>query len=66
MVTREDVRRLIEERGAQVVDVLPAGEFSEEHLAGAISLPLEDLNAETAGQRLHSDRPVITYCHDYL
>ena len=66
VVTREEVRRLVEHRRAQIVDVLPAAEFAEEHLAGAISLPLKELNARTAAERLDRERPVVTYCHDYL
>jgi len=62
-VDRNDVQRLLSE-GAQLVDVLPADEFAEEHLPGAISLPLKQLNAETAKQ-LDRRRPVIVYCHDY-
>ena len=62
-VDRNDVQRLVAQ-GAQLVDVLPADEFAEEHLPGAISLPLKQLNAETAKQ-LDRQRPVIVYCHDY-
>ena len=62
-VDRKDVQRLLSE-GAQLVDVLPADEFAEEHLPGAISLPLKQLNAETARQ-LDRQRPAIVYCHDY-
>ena len=50
--------------GAQLVDVLPAEEYAAEHIAGAISLPLKELNRETAG-RLDPRRPVIVYCWDY-
>ena len=62
-VDRNDVQRLVAQ-GAQLVDVLPADEFAEEHLPGAISLPLKQLDAETAKQ-LDRQRPVIVYCHDY-
>jgi rhodanese-related sulfurtransferase len=62
-VDRNDVQRLVAQ-GAQLVDVLPADEFAEEHLPGAISLPLKQLNAETARQ-LDRQRPAIVYCHDY-
>ena len=62
-VARNDVQRLVTQ-GAQVVDVLPADEFAEERLPGAIGLPLKQLNAETAKQ-LDRQRPVIVYCHDY-
>lgn len=62
-VDRHDVQRLIG-RGAQVVDVLPAPEYREEHLAGAINIPLKTLTAETVKQ-LDRTRPVIVYCWDY-
>jgi rhodanese-related sulfurtransferase len=62
-VHRDQVRTLIDE-GAQVVEVLPAEEYREAHLSGAISIPLQELDAETS-RRLRRDRPVVTYCHDY-
>ncbi len=50
--------------GAQLVEVLPQPEFEEEHLPGAINIPLKTLDAETT-RRLERERPVIVYCHDY-
>jgi rhodanese-related sulfurtransferase len=50
--------------GGQLVEVLPREEYEEEHLPGAINVPLKELNRETA-QRLERSRPVIVYCHDY-
>jgi rhodanese-related sulfurtransferase len=44
--------------------VLPPQEFEDEHLPGAINIPLKTLDAATAGQ-LDRDRPVIVYCWDY-
>ena len=41
-VDRDEVRRLAEQ-GAQLVEVLPAGEYAEDHLPGAINLPLRKL-----------------------
>jgi rhodanese-related sulfurtransferase len=63
-VTRDEVRRLVE-AGAQLVEVLPRQEFDEEHLPGAISLPLKSLTAE-ASAALDKSRPVIVYCWDGL
>jgi rhodanese-related sulfurtransferase len=60
--TREDVRRLVRE-GAQLVEVLPAAEYEDEHLPGAINLPLKELG-QLAADRLDRSRPVIVYCHD--
>jgi rhodanese-related sulfurtransferase len=62
-IHRNDVQRLLEE-DAQLVDVLPAEEYEAEHIAGAISLPLKELNPETTA-RLDPNRPVIVYCYDY-
>jgi rhodanese-related sulfurtransferase len=60
---RDEVRRLVEE-GAQLVDVLPRHEYEDEHLPGAINIPLKELDRETT-TRLRRDAPVVVYCHDY-
>ena len=62
--SRDDVRRLIGE-GAQLVEVLPRGEYEEAHLPGAINIPLKELDRETTAG-LDRDAPVIVYCYDYL
>ena len=62
-IDRERVSELVR-AGAQLVEVLPAEEYDEEHLPGALNLPLKDLDATTAS-RLDADRPVITYCNDF-
>jgi phage shock protein E len=60
-VTRDEVRRFIEE-GAQIVEVLPREEYEEEHLPGAINLPLRRI--ENARSDLDPNRPVVVYCWD--
>jgi rhodanese-related sulfurtransferase len=62
-VTRDEVGPLVEQEGATLVEVLPRAEFDEEHLPGAISLPLKQLTRETAA-RLPRDKPIVTYCYD--
>ncbi len=62
-IDRDEVQRLLAE-GAQLVEVLARPEFEEEHLPGAINIPLKTLDAETS-RRLARERPVIVYCHDY-
>ena len=62
-IGRDEVRRLLTE-GAQLVEVLPRPEYEEEHLAGAINIPLRELNRKSAG-RLDRARPVIVYCNDF-
>lgn len=49
--------------GAQLVEVLSAHEYAEDHLPGAISIPLSEVNRDTAAT-LDPDRPVIVYCWD--
>jgi rhodanese-related sulfurtransferase len=63
-IDRNEVQRLVAEKNAQLVEVLPRPEYEQEHLPGAINIPLKELNRETAMQ-LDRSRPVIVYCHDY-
>ena len=63
-VHRDDVRRLMAQ-GAQLVEGLPAAEYEDEHLPGAISIPLKTLGPETIAG-LDRARPVIVYCWDGL
>ena len=51
--------------GAQLVEVLPAKEYAQAHLPGAINLPLGDLHEQDAAA-LDRSRPVIVYCWDPL
>ena len=48
--------------GAQLVEVLPAKEYAEDHLPGAVNHPLRQLDNE-AGE-IDRQRPVIVYCWD--
>ena len=61
-VSRQEVQDLMA-RGAQVVDVLPAEEYQEDHLPGAISLSLRRIETE-AKTALDPGRPVVVYCWD--
>jgi len=61
-VDRDRVRRLMEQ-GAQIVDVLPAREYGEDHLPGAINLPLRKIETDAA-RALDPSRPVVVYCAD--
>ena len=59
-----ELQRLIEQ-GAQLVEVLPPDEYADEHLPGAINIPLKQLDANSSGV-LARDRPVVVYCWDSL
>jgi rhodanese-related sulfurtransferase len=51
--------------GAQLVEVLPAEEYAELHLPGAVNIPLKTLDAETTAQ-LDRRKSVVVYCWDGL
>src|SRR5689334_4183470 len=61
---RATVERLVAQ-GAQLVEVLPRDEYDEEHLPGAVHVPLKQMN-EDAVMVLDRERPVIVYCWDAL
>ena len=62
VIDRETVRRLMQQ-GAQIVDVLPAKEYGEDHLPGAINLPLRKIETESC-RGLDRVRPIVVYCAD--
>jgi rhodanese-related sulfurtransferase len=61
-IGRDEVRALVE-RGAQLVEVLPGEEFRDEHLPGAVNIPIRKIDEE-GPKRLDRDRPVVVYCYD--
>lgn len=65
IVDRDEAQRLVG-AGAQLVEVLPEHEYAEEHLPGALHLPLKRLDAGTGRALLDASRPVVVYCWDAL
>jgi rhodanese-related sulfurtransferase len=61
-IDRQELQRMVA-AGAQLVEVLPAEEYAEDHLPGAISLPLRHVDADGA-KVLDKTRAVIVYCWD--
>ena len=68
-VRREDARGWHTRNGGAacrpIVEVLSAKAYEQEHLPGAINIPLEMLDHETTAQ-LQQHQPVIVYCYDNL
>lgn len=62
-IGREEVRRLAGQ-GTPVVDVLPAREFRQLHLPGAIHIPLRKVMTE-APRRLVAEQAVVVYFYDH-
>jgi rhodanese-related sulfurtransferase len=61
-VARDELRRMLGE-GVQLIDVLPPNEFDEDHLPGAINIPLRRIDGE-ARDRLDPAKAVVVYCWD--
>jgi rhodanese-related sulfurtransferase len=62
LIDRDQLQDLVQ-RGAQLIEVLPAREYEEDHLPGARNLPLRGINRE-ATKTLDRARPLIVYCWD--
>ena len=63
-IRRKDVRTLVEQGRAQLVEVLPASEYKKEHLPKALNIPLERMTNESL-KAIKKDQAVIVYCADY-
>ena len=63
-IRRKDVKILIAQGRAQLVEVLPASAYKKEHLPQAVNIPLRTMNADTT-KSLRKDMAVIVYCQDY-
>jgi rhodanese-related sulfurtransferase len=61
LIDRDRLQELVR-GGAQLVEVLPAEEYAEDHIPGAASHPLRGLVESAA--HLDRRRPVIVYCWD--
>jgi rhodanese-related sulfurtransferase len=64
-IRRKDVKTLVGQDRAQLVEVLPADEYKREHLPKAINIPLQEITPENTRQ-LKKDQAVIVYCANYL
>ena len=45
------------------MEVLPEREYSEEHIPGAVNIPLKKLDRDSTA-KLDRAQPVIVYCSD--
>jgi len=59
-VPRAELQRLLKRGDAVLVDVRPAAEFGHGHIAGAISIPVEEL--EQRLEELPRQKQIIAYC----
>lgn len=61
-VDTTEARRLHAD-GVPFVDVLPPAAFAEEHIDGAVNVPLTEI--DKAPVLLERDEPVVVYCFDH-
>ena len=59
-ISRDDVQQLIRDEAAQLVEVLPTQEYEDEHIEGALNIPLKRLDRESVSH-LDEARPLIVY-----
>ena len=64
-IDAQQLRELVA-AGAQLVEVLPEAEYREEHVPGAISIPLKALDVAGPPRQLDRARAVVVYCWDGL
>ena len=57
------LRELLKKEQVQLIEVLPACDYEEEHLPGAINIPLKSFTPEALAQ-LDRSTPVVVYCWD--
>jgi rhodanese-related sulfurtransferase len=61
-ISRDDVHRMTAER-AVLIDTLPEREYAEEHIAGAVNIPLKKLDRQTTAH-MAKDDALVVYCYD--
>ena len=59
----DELQRLLRDGKVQLIEVLPEQDFAEEHLPGAISIPLKTMSKD-AVRGLDPSLPTIVYCWD--
>ena len=65
-INREDLKKKIDSSEKFIlVDVLSVQHFSEEHLPGAINIPLGEIEAKAAEILPDKDAEIIVYCASF-
>lgn len=59
----DKLRSLLATQETQLIEVLPEKEYAEEHLPGAINIPLKSMNLESVTE-LDRAAPTVVYCWD--
>lgn len=55
-----DLRALVKEEKAKIVDVRTPGEFKSGHIRGSVNIPLTQI--QNAGRKFKADQPLVLVC----
>lgn len=61
-VTAAEAKAAVDAGLAIIVDVRSVESYANGHIAGALSIPLDRIEADPAGVSLEKDKWIITYC----
>lgn len=61
-ISLEEAKAALESGAAVVVDVRPPDAFAASHVAGAVNIPLLEIERNAEGLTLDKDQWIITYC----
>lgn len=61
-ITAEEAKSMIDGGNVTVVDVRTAGEYTEEHIPGAVSVPNETIGDRQPASLTDTDAVLIVYC----
>lgn len=61
-VTTEEAKAALDSGAAVIVDVRAPAQYEQSHVAGALSIWLDDIEANPTGLNLDKDQWIITYC----
>ena len=65
-ITRDELREFISSRKKlTLVDVLPRAHFEQEHIKGAISLPLDEIGRKAKTLLEKKDELIVVYCASF-
>lgn len=64
-ISRNELRQMISSnKPFKLIDVLDKDHYAKEHIKGAISLPLSDIE-RNAGELLSKDETIVVYCASF-
>jgi rhodanese-related sulfurtransferase len=62
LITRDELKGLIDAGSVVVVDTLPRSYYDQQHLPGAVNLVESDVDAEAAALLPDKGAAIVTYC----